>query len=171
MKIQPGIGIGAISYGISEDDLFAILGKPDFSSNTEYVEGTGDWHTIHTYDEPGLSFTFNLEDDYRLGAITVFAEGHPIYGRDVFGMSRAEVELLLLQSTGDAPIFEDFSIEGLAPHFCLTHDKSGITFWFESDRLNEMQCGYLFEDDDNTVIWPTKKQNKPDMATPNQPPD
>jgi len=44
MKIQPGVGVGSVKYGMLENDLVQLLGKPDKVDKEEYVQGSGDWH-------------------------------------------------------------------------------------------------------------------------------
>ena len=154
MKIEPGIGVGEIRYGITEPELVALLGEPSTSTKEEYIEGSGDWHVTLSYEDHGMSFIFDIEDDYRLGGITIDREGYQLWGKDVFGISRDEMESMLLKVTGEQPIFEDYSTDDLEPHWCLIHDRTQIMFWFDSDKLSEMQCSYFFEDDDETVIWP-----------------
>ena len=153
MTIYPGIGIGKVRYGISEKDLTLIMGKPDSISQDEMIEGSGDWYKTYEYTKYNLSFDFSLEDDYRLGGITVYSNGHELFGRDVFGLSKVQVEKIIKTATGCSPSVEDFSNEYSEDYYCLSDDISGILYWFESDSLTELQCGYLFEDDDNTVIW------------------
>jgi hypothetical protein len=86
----------------------------------------------------------------------VYGVGYILFDRDLYGLSRKEVEYLLIGATGEKPKFEDHSLDENAPQWCLDHDGLGMLFWFDSDRLTEIQCGYLFESDSETVKWPTK---------------
>ena len=154
MEILPGIGMGPIKYGINEPELISILGKPDRIDEQEYVEGTGDWYRELWYSPQNLEFTFNQEDDFRLGLITVSGAGYPLLGKDLFGLSLAQVREFIINATQEAPTFKDHTYLPDETHHCLEHDGLGILFWFDADQLSEMQCSYLFENDNETIIWP-----------------
>ncbi|USD20465.1 hypothetical protein MJO52_15475 [Microbulbifer variabilis] len=153
MNIEPGVGIGEIKYGIFEKDLIRILGNPDRIEKGEYVEGSGDWHRVLWYSHKNLSFTFDKEDDYRLGVITVMGSGYPLFGKDLFNLPKNTVRDFITKVTNEIPKFEDHSFDS-DPHECLDHNSLGIIFWFDSGDLSEMQCSYLFETDNETVKWP-----------------
>ena len=154
MKIQPGIGIGSIKYGITEDELIQILGKPDKIDEEEYVEESGDWHRVLWYSPRNINFTFDKEDNYRLGIITIMGSGYPLFGRELFGLPRNTVKQFIVKATMEIPKFEDWTWDEEEAHECLRHDGLGILFWFDSGNLSEMQCSYLFESDNETIIWP-----------------
>ena len=44
------------------------------------------------------------------------------------------------------------------PESCeqLSVESLGIVLWFKSGKLDEIVCSYLYEDDNNTVIFPPK---------------
>lgn len=154
MEILPGIGIGPIQYGIDEQALISILGQPDRIDTEEYTKGTGDWHRDLWYSSQYLEFTFNQDDDFRLGLITVTGAGYPLLGKDVFGLPLEQVREFIVNATQETPTIVDYTCLPDETHHCLEHDGLGILFWFDADKLSEMQCGYLFEDDNETVIWP-----------------
>ena len=154
MNIEPGIGLGEIKYGIKEDDLIALLGKPDRIEESEYVEGSGDWHRQLWYSHRNISFTFDLEDDYRLGVITIMGSGYPLYGKELFGLPQNTVKSFVAKATKEIPKYEDWTWDEDETHECLEHNGLGILFWFNAGCLSEMQCSYLFEADNETVIWP-----------------
>lgn len=154
MKIEPGIGLGEIKYGINEDDLISLLGKPDRIEESEYVEGTGNWHRELWYSHRNISFTFDLEDNYRLGLITIMGSGYPLFGKELFGLPQNIVRSFVAKATKEIPKYEDWTWDEDETHECLDHNGLGILFWFNAGCLSEMQCSYLFEEDNETVIWP-----------------
>lgn len=156
MKILPGTGIGEIKYGMAEKDVISFLGKPDRVDESEYVEGTGDWHRELWYSPRNLTFTFNNDDDFRLGTITVMGAGYSLFEKQLFGLELEEVSRLIAKHTGEIAKLEDWSSEELPDHKCLIHDGLGIMFWFDYNCLSQMQCSYLFESDNETAIWPAK---------------
>jgi hypothetical protein len=153
MDIKPGIGIGQIKFGISEEQLIAILGKPIFVKEGEYIEKSGDYSRELFYQKD-LSFTFDTEDSYRLGLITIRNSGHLLYGRDLIGLPMAFVKSIISKKVSEIPKYKNWSHENALNHISLDYDKLGLCFWFDNDLLDEIQCSYLFHEDGDTVIWP-----------------
>jgi hypothetical protein len=156
MKILPGIGVGSIQYGMLEKDIVSNLGKPDRVEESEYVEGTGDWNKELWYSNRNLTFTFNKEDDFRLGTITILGGGYTLFNKNLFGIEIEEIKMIISRETNEIARFEDWSSENIPDHKLLMYDSIGIMFWFDFNKLNEMQCSYLFEQDNETIIWPNK---------------
>lgn len=162
MKIKPGIGVGEIRYGILETELIELLGQPDSISNEEYLKGTGDWHKIYTYKESNISFTFDSEDEYRLGTITIFGPNYTLFEEEVFGTEKMEMIALLKETTGSEGVWEDHAYEESPTHACLDHDETALMIWFDLNRVTEVQCSYRFESDNETIIWPQRPNQSGD---------
>ena len=153
MEIKPGIGIGQIKFGISEEELVTLLGKPHSVEAGEYVENSGDLNRKLIYQE-GLSFTFDLEDNYRLCCISIRNQGYKLFGRDLIGLPLAIVRSFMSKQLSEIPKYEDWSSEESPNHVLLDYDSLGMLLWFNDDLLDEIQCSYLFFEDDQTVKWP-----------------
>jgi len=165
MNIVPGIGVGEIEYGMTEEEVIKHLGKPDKIDEEEYVEGTGDWHRVLWYSPRNVNFTFNKEDDYRLGTITIMGSGYKLFNKELFNAPKSLVRKIVIEHFRELMPIEDYTLLENEPHECLNSDELGIMFWFDSDNLSEMQCGYLYESDNETIIWP-KRHNKSFKPTP-----
>ena len=152
--IEPGIGIGEIKFGLTEDELMSILGAPTRSEHCEYIEGRGDWYKDLIYEKINLGFTFDKEDNYRLGNINVAGFGYYLFGDDLFGESIDFVKKLCKKVTGKPLIYEDYTIDEGYPYECLDCGELEMLFWFDCGKLSELQFSYFFEEDGNTVIWP-----------------
>lgn len=153
MNIQPGIGISQIKFGISEEQLIAVLGKPLSVTEGEYVENSGDYNRELFYQED-LSFTFDSDDSYRLSLITIRSRGYKLFGIDIFGLPIEVVKSFISKEASEIPKYKDWSYEDVLDHISLDYDSLGLTLWFDNGLLEEIQCGYLFFDDWNTVKWP-----------------
>ncbi|PCK02915.1 MAG: hypothetical protein COA42_21810 [Alteromonadaceae bacterium] len=154
MDIKPGIGLGDIKYGITIEELIQLLGKPDQIDEEECFEGSGEWTRDLLYFSRGLNFTFDKADDYRLGVITVLGSGYRLLGKELFGLPKDAVKRLLAKATSEISKIEDWTWTEEDSLECLDHDGLGMLFWFHSGYLSEIQCGCLFEADNETVIWP-----------------
>ncbi len=155
MKIVPGIGLGEIKYGMAENDVVQLLGKPDKIDEEEYVEGGGDWHREFWYSPRNLTLTFSKDDNFRLGTITIMGSGYTLFDKDLFNAPKRHVRTVVYERTKELLPVEDYTTLDNKPHECINSDALGIMFWFDSDNLSEMQCSYLFEPDNETVIWPS----------------
>jgi hypothetical protein len=154
MNINPGIGLGDIKYGITIDDLIGFLGKPDKVDEEEYIEESGEWNRVLWYLSKSLNFTFDKDDNYRLGTITIFGAGYRLLCKDLFGLPKKTVKRFLAKTTNEISKVEDWTWTEEGPRECLDHDGLGMLFWFDSGLLSSIQCGYLFESDNETIIWP-----------------
>ena len=154
MIINPGIGIGTIKFGITEKDLIVCLGEPDVVDEEEYIEGSGDWYRELWYHNSNISFSFDKEENYRLGAIAVVGSGYPLFGKELFNMPLSFVNRFVSKATGEIPKYEDWTSDEQNTLECLTHSGLSIIFWFESGNLSKMDCGVFFKSDNETIDWP-----------------
>jgi hypothetical protein len=101
-----------------------------------------------------LTFTFNKEDDFRLGTITVMGSGYTLFNKHLFGLDIVFLSKVISRETGEIAKYENWSSKELPEHECLIHDGLGIIFWFEYKKFTQMQCSYFFETDNETIKWP-----------------
>lgn len=153
MEIKPGIGVGLIKFGINEQELEKILGKPKLVKEGEYVENSGDLNLEWVYPN-GISFTFDKEDDYRLGIISIRNNGFKLFGRDLIGLPFEAVRAYMSKQSFEIPRQEDWSSEESPNHVLLDYDSIELFLWFNDDILEEIQFSYQFLADNNTINWP-----------------
>ena len=154
MNIKPGIGIGPIKFGITEKVLIAQLGSPTSIKEQEYIEGTGNWCRELDYANRHLSFTFDKEDNYRLSCINVEGPNILLFDKKLIGQPKADVIAFIESVCHGVVSTEDYTWEEDSTLKCADYESLGIIFWFQSGYLTNMQCSYLFESDDETIIWP-----------------
>lgn len=155
MEINSGIGIGKIKFGIPESELISQLGEPDKIEEEEYVIDSGYWYRMYYYSNLGLEFTFDKEDNYRLGTISVADYGYKLLGKDLFNEPITTVKNFLSLESSEIPKHEDFTNDDTGSRECVDYDTLGIMLWFKSGNLTEIECSYLFEQDGETEIWPS----------------
>lgn len=154
MNIEPGIGVGPVKFGMTEDELVELLGEPSIIEQEEYIEDKGGWHRVLHYPHLHLNFTFDKEDGYRLGTITIEGPNVLLFDKDLFGLPKAIVISFIAGVSIEVASEEDFTLDEEHTLECLDYDDLGILFWFESGNLSKIECSYLFESDNETVIWP-----------------
>lgn len=153
-SIEEGQGLGDLKFGLKREDVEALLGAPDEKESFSYSEDededlTENWH----YDDLELSISFDEEDDYRLGTISVTSNRYLLKGFSPIGLSKEELQTKLAEHGTDDLEYEDWSSEESPAHELLASDSLGINFWFDENELSEIQWGPLFLDEE-TIIWP-----------------
>jgi hypothetical protein len=152
-SIESGQGLGVLKFGLTREEVKAILGQADeketFSMGEEDESLTEGWH----YDDLDLSLAFDEEDDWRLGTIAVSSDDFQFMGFSPVGLSKDQLADTLSEKGINDLIFEDLSSVELPAHHLLSSEFLGMNFWFDSDLLTEVQWGPLFNSNDE-IIWP-----------------
>ncbi|WP_196895957.1 hypothetical protein [Aureivirga marina] len=153
--IVVGQGVGIIKFGFLKNEIKLLLGEPSHKELEEHSEDGGDATETWDYDEIGISFTFDEEEDWKLETITVYSDFFQIQGRTFIGKSKEEVAKLIAQLELGEVEYEDFSSEELPNHELFDVDESNMFFWFTNDELTEIQLGVQWQDEE-IPIWPSK---------------
>ena len=146
-EIILGQGIGEIRFGLTMDEVEAIMGKPEEVETSEEDEEFE--YEVWNYWEEGYSFYFDEDDDYRLGLIETANEEVTLFGQKIFQMKQAEVEALL-KSKGLSNPDKD-TLETGEKH--VTYEKEMLDMYFDKDALVTVKFG-VFVGDDLEVQWP-----------------
>ena len=152
-EILEGVGLGEVKFGLERENVEQILGKPEEKENYSHSDGDDDlaenWH----YDELELSLGFDEEDDWRLVTLAVTSQDYKFRDFTPIGLSKKElIEKLNAHKITDLEA-EDWASAESPTHELLSSESLGINFWFDEDKLSEVQWSPLFLDDE-TVNWP-----------------
>lgn len=150
-----GQGLGPVRFGMTRDQLTQLLGKPDeVEENVDMDEDLDEQAEAWHYDALEASFSFDAEDDWRLGMIAISDGDVTLNSRKLIGMNRQTL-LENLQDMGfDDLVFEDWSDEDDPDRKLVQSEAAAINFWLEDGELCEIQWGPRMLDDDN-VDWPS----------------
>lgn len=147
-EIKLGMGVGQLQFGISMDDVRAILGEPE---EIEKSEDEDDFeHQAWNYLDKGYSLYFDREDDYRLSCIETDRPGLTLYGEAVLGKSPEEIRDLM-QRNGHPAVEEEPGDEG---ELRLSYEHEMIDFYFVENTLAVVNFGVFIEEDSLEVQWP-----------------
>ena len=151
-EIKIGKGVNAIRFGIHRETLKKELGEPteieqlssdeDDDENEYFIEV---WH----YDEIDTSFSFDEEDDWRLTNIASNNDNLQFQGKNIKNMSIEEFRTLIDETELGEVEIEDIEDN----HKLLSIIASSINFWFEENKLSEVQWGVLWTSED-IPKWP-----------------
>ncbi|MCP4899480.1 MAG: outer membrane protein assembly factor BamE [bacterium] len=146
MKVLPGAGVGEIRFGQTEQEVEAILGKPDKAIRESHDgEGSIAWH----YKEQKLSVYFDEDVEYRLVMLDVDNAALEIDGFRPIGEDEDTV-LELLNGLGDVVLEEELAdVERRV--FDLV--DTGLWFWFHKGLCDSVQASVLLDEDDE-YVWP-----------------
>jgi len=152
-KIKTGIGVGELKFGISKDEAKKILGEPDECEKYSYSNTEKDLTEIWYYKDLGLNISFDEEEDWRLGLITIESETYLFENKIFIGQNKNEI-LSKLKNLKIIDIeYEDMSTVENPTHELYSSDSLGINFWFDDNKLSEIQVSPLFVDNE-TIKWP-----------------
>jgi hypothetical protein len=153
-EIIIGQGLGPVKFGMTRDQVEALLGAPDeVEENVDIDEDLDEAAEAWHYDELEMSASFDMEDDWRLGMMAISSEDATLNGKALIGLNRNQL-LESLQDMGfEDLVFEDWSDEEDEDRHLVQSDASAINFWLEEGILTEIQWGPRYLDDE-TVDWP-----------------
>ena len=128
----------------------SLLGAPD--EQEEFTHSDGDEAHSYYYYEWGLDLTFEEDDGYRLSYISIEVDKFTINGIKV-GMDKKEVLEKTKQLGWEDPLEEDVSTDEIPGNELISYEQKNVNFWFVSSKLDEIQIGPFWKDDE-TPIWP-----------------
>lgn len=151
--ILPGVGLGKLKFGMSREEVKALLGEPDHQEITHYGEDESDQSDAWEYHPLRLDLSFEEAEGWRLVIISVSSEDYHLKGSSLIGLNMDELmEELEILRISDLEI-EDLSSKDHPDQKLISSEALGLNFWVHNDILEEIQWGPLFIDD-NTIQWP-----------------
>lgn len=152
-NIQPGIGLGSVKFGMTRDQVEAILGEPGEKEMFSYTGDDDDIAELWHYDELELSASFDEEDDWRLVTLSVTGEDYLLEDMPVIGLTQEALRATLLKMDIDDLEYEDLSSAENPSHELIASDDYGLNFWLDNGIVSEIQWIPDFLDDEN-IDWP-----------------
>lgn len=150
-EILLGQGLGKIRFGMTRDQVKAILGNPserETYSLSDDEDDTEAWH----YDDQDLSISFDQENDWKLTSIAISSDSYGLEGEKLIGQKIDDVLSYFSKKDFGEPE-EDEEISEESPEHCLMHiDEATISLWFENGILTELQWGPFYENAE--IKWP-----------------
>ena len=86
MKINPKNGIDKLLFGMKQNDVIALYGKPNGNYKDE------DDNVIFAYNALKMRLTFYLEEEFKLGYIVASSPDLELFGNKVIGKKISEVK-------------------------------------------------------------------------------
>ncbi len=102
MKINTKNGIDKLLFGMKQNDVTAIYGKPDRNYKDE------DDNVIFAYNKLKMRLTFYQEEAFKLGYIVASSPDLELFGNKIIGIKIAEVKKALTAKAITKFTQEDF---------------------------------------------------------------
>ena len=102
MKIYPKNGIDKLLFGMKQNDVIALYGKPNRNYKDE------DDNVIFAYNALKMRLTFYLEEELKLGYIVASSPNLELFGNTIIGKKISEVKKELTTKGITKFTLEDF---------------------------------------------------------------
>lgn len=139
MNIYPGIGLNNIRFGITESELIALIGAPDKVCYDPDLE-----RRQLQYNDLRSTFSF---DDTNLHWIECSHPEMSLNGQRFHEMRGQEAIAFIKSELGESPQLEDYG-----RFECYSFEKSWVSLHVEYGIVQEIQFGYLFDENDEPVL-------------------
>ncbi|GAB4251489.1 MAG: hypothetical protein Tsb0034_30470 [Ekhidna sp.] len=152
-EIIPGVGLGKLKFGMSREEVKAILGEPNHQQITDYGDEESDQNDAWEYHPLRLDMSFEEAENWKLTIISISSEDYHLKGSSLIGLNMEEL-LEELEVLGfDELEIEDTSSAENPDQMLVSSEDQGINFWVNEDIVEEIQWGPIFTND-NTIQWP-----------------
>ncbi|MEA9411954.1 hypothetical protein [Flavobacterium sp. PL02] len=147
MKINPKNGIDKLLFGMKQNDVTAIYGKPDRNYKDE------DDNVIFAYNKHKIRLTFYQEEALKLGYVVASSPDLEIFGFKIIGRKIADVKKDL--ATKEITKFTQEEFDTFENYF---NEENWIIFQTEFEEVVKFEIGAIINNKDE-FDWkfPAKK--------------
>lgn len=137
--IEPLKGYGDIKFGMSVDEVIAILGEPSNLEELEpIVEGNGISSILYDYDDVVASVCFEGVNKMLVSSISTSNEDAVLFGEKIYDKNRNQI-IELMKRNG----YKEFDEEEQEGDTCLIYDELMLDFYFNEGELIDVVWGVI----------------------------
>ncbi len=137
MEIKLKYGIDNLLFGMKEQDVTKILGKPD----TKYKDE--EENVVFMYNARKLRLIFYKEEDFRLGYMTTTNPIVKLFNTTIISKNWSDI-FSLLEKNKIKP-FETDTVEGMTSYF---NEENWLFFHVDYNEIVKIEVGAVFSDKD-----------------------
>jgi hypothetical protein len=137
MEIKLKYGIDNLLFGMKEQDVTKILGKPD----TQYKDE--EENVVFMYNARKLRLIFYKEEDFKLGYITTTNPAVKLFNTLIIGKNWSEVYPVLEKNKFKS--FETDTSEGMVSYF---NEENWLFIHVDYNEIVKIEVGAVFSDKD-----------------------
>jgi hypothetical protein len=145
MKINPKTGIDKLIFGMAQNDVEALYGKPNKSFKDE------DDNNVYQYNSQKLRLTFYKDENFKLGYIVGSSQDLVLFDKKVIGRAVADVQKEL--NTKDFAKWEKEEFDTLENYF---NETNWMILQTEFDDVVKVEVGAIINNKDE-FDWKFKK--------------
>ena len=145
MKINPKSGIDKLIFGMKQNDVIAIYGKPNKNYKDE------DDNVIFVYNELKIRLTFYEEEDLKLGYLVASSPNLELFGNKIINRKITDVKKDLAQKGITKFTQEEF--DTFENYF---NEENWIILQTEFDEVVKFEIGAIINNKDE-FEWKFKK--------------
>lgn len=145
MKINPKNGIDKLIFGMKQNDVIAVYGKPNKNYKDE------DDNVIFVYNELKIRLTFYEEEDLKLGYLVASSPSLELLGNKIINRKITDVKKDLTQKGITKFTQEEF--DTFENYF---NEENWIILQTEFDEVVKFEIGAIINDKDE-FDWKFKK--------------
>ena len=142
MEIKLKYGIDNLLFGMKEQDVTKILGKPDSSYKDE------DENVVFVYNSRKLRLTFYKEEDFRLGYMTTSNPIIKLFNTTLIGKNWSEIYSVL--EINKIKSFESDTAEGIVSYF---NEENWLFFHVDYNEIVKIELGAVFKEKEDDFDW------------------
>ncbi|MGG7034310.1 MAG: hypothetical protein ACI7YS_03840 [Flavobacterium sp.] len=140
MKINLTTGIDKLIFGMKQNDVTAIYGKPDRNYKDE------DENVILVYNKLKMRLTFYVEEDLKLGFIVTSNPDLELFGKKIIGQNIETVKKDLVSQK--ITKFEQEEFDTFENYF---NEDNWIIFQTEYNEIVKIEVGATIKNDE--FVW------------------
>ena len=137
MEIKLKYGIDNLLFGMKEQDVTKVLGKPD----TQYKDE--EENVVFMYNARKLRLIFYKEEDFKLGYITTTNQVVKLLNTLIIGKNWSEVYPVLEKNKVKS--FETDTSEGMVSYF---NEENWLFIHVDYNEIVKIEVGAVFSDKD-----------------------
>ena len=140
-------GYGEIKFGMSIDEVVALLGEPSNNEELEpMIEGGVSSSLLYDYDDLGVSICFEGESKMLVSSISTSDEDATLFGEKIYEMNRNQI-IELMKKNG----YKEFDEEEQEGDTCLIYDELMLDFYFNEGELIDVVWGVIVDPQGNIL--------------------
>ena len=142
MEIKLKYGIDNLLFGMKEQDVTKILGKPDAQYKDE------EENVVFMYNTRKLRLTFYKEEDFRLGYMTTSNPVVKLFNTTLIGKNWSEIYSVL--EINKIKSFESDTAEGIVSYF---NEENWLFFHVDYNEIVKIELGAVFKEKEDDFDW------------------
>lgn len=137
MNINPKNGIGELLFGMKQQHVITLIGKPSkqFTDEEENV--------VYLYNEYKLRLTFYEEEEFRLGYMVISHANATLFDKKIMGCHPKDI-----QNEAPERLYKNWEIadeDGVVSYF---NEDNWIMLISEFDEITKVEVGAIIDNDE-----------------------